>query len=218
MVALGVKDYEDRRLRYSEDDAEQLSEFIHSRGLDAAGRQGIRRVLLGNEVSRENVERVFDEIARRVEDRPQDTVVVFLAGHTDVFYPQRFCLLLPTYPFNKMDLKPVPEAPILVAARGAPLPEESKKVDPRFILPYSIIESNLVRLKALNRLVIVDACQAGADHGQPRRSARPQVDGALVAEEVGRNTSWAARRERAGSAEASSLARMGCWRTPAPHG
>ena len=52
VVALGVKDYEARRLRYSEDDAEQLSEFIHSRGLDAAGRQGIRPVLLGNEVSR----------------------------------------------------------------------------------------------------------------------------------------------------------------------
>ena len=134
VLALGVGDYEARRLRYSEDDAEQISEVIHNRGLDAAGRQGIRRVLLGNEVSPESVERVFDEIARRVEDRPQDTVVVFLAGHTGVFDPQRFCLLLPTYPFPKdapaqANEAPVQvkEAPILIAARGNATPNNAER-------------------------------------------------------------------------------------------
>ena len=87
-------------------------------------------MLLGNEVSRENVERVFDEIARRVEDRPQDTVVVFLAGHTDVFDPQRFCLLLPTYPFEKVDLEPVQSAPILVASAALRSPRRTRRSTP----------------------------------------------------------------------------------------
>ena len=119
-------------------------------------------MLHGADVSRKNIEQAFDEIARRVEDRPQDTVVVFLAGHTGVFDPQRFCLLLPTYPFPE-------DEPIQVAARGtAPNVGENDKVDAQFVLPYSVIEVNLARLKALNRLVIVDACQAESILDDPK--------------------------------------------------
>ena len=162
VLALGVKDYQRRSLKYAEDDADQLSELFHRRGFDAAGQKGIAHVLHGADISRKNVERVFDEIARRVEDRPQDTVVVFLAGHTGVFDPQRFCLLLPTFPFTE-------EEPIQVAARGtAPNIGENDKVDPQFVLPYSVIEVNLARLKALNRLVIVDACQSESILDDPK--------------------------------------------------
>ena len=47
----------------------------------------------------ENIEDAFDQVAAEVEGRPQDKVVVFLAGHTGVFDANRFCLLLPTFPF-----------------------------------------------------------------------------------------------------------------------
>ncbi|HZW32076.1 MAG TPA: WD40 repeat domain-containing protein, partial [Isosphaeraceae bacterium] len=162
VLALGVGAYDRRRLQYARRDAEQLSAVLHRRGLDAQGRRGLLRVLPDTDVNRENVEEAFGEIARYVEDRPQDTVVVFLAGHTGVFDPQRFCLLLPTYPFPA-------EAPILVAARDvAPDSGEMAQVDPQFVLPYSVIALNLARLKALNRLVIVDACQAEAILADPR--------------------------------------------------
>ena len=76
----------------------------------------------------------FADIARRVADRPQDTVVVFLAGHTGVFNPQRFCLLLPDFPFPENE-------PIQVAVRDLPPNAgENDKIDDQFVLPYSVIE------------------------------------------------------------------------------
>jgi WD40 repeat protein len=156
VVALGVGDYERRRLGYAVRDADRLSEVLHTRGLDPAGKPGLRIVLPDTRVNQENVEKAFDEVARRVEDRPQDTVVVFLAGHTGVFDPQRFCLLLPSFPFP-------PEEPVQVAARDV-VPERGRvePINPGHVLPYSVIAISLMRLKALNRLVIVDACQAEA--------------------------------------------------------
>jgi WD40 repeat protein/uncharacterized caspase-like protein len=168
VLAIGVGGYERQRLHYPGQDAERLSEVLHARGIDTAGQPGLRIVIPESELSRDVVERRFEEIARAVEDRPQDTVVVFLAGHTGVFDPQRFCLLLPSYPFPK-------DAPLLVAARLAPVnPETGAKIDPKHVLPYSQIALNLMKLKALNRLVIVDACQAEAilEDGQVRAIQR----------------------------------------------
>jgi WD40 repeat protein/uncharacterized caspase-like protein len=154
VLALGVGDYEARRLGYARVDAEQLGEFLHQRGVDAKREPGLLSVLLDADVNTETVRQAFDKIALQVEDRPQDTVVVFLAGHTGVFKPQRFCLLKTNYPFPANE-------PILVAVRGnAPDDGENDKTQDRFVVPYSVVEANLARLKALNRLVIVDACQA----------------------------------------------------------
>ena len=94
---------------------------------------------------------------------PQDKVVVFLAGHTGVFNSNRFCLLLPNYPFPA-------NAPIVVAARGA-APAADAPLDPDAVLPYSVVALNLMRLKALDRLVIVDACQAEAILSDPQVEA-----------------------------------------------
>lgn len=161
VVALGVGDYKRRRLHYARRDAESLGEFLHTRGVDQAGKGGVRIILPDSEVTLAAVERAFDRVARAVEDRPQDTVVVFLAGHTGVFNPQRFCLLLPTYPFTE-------EQPLVVAARSSIPIAENDKVDARHVLPYATIELALGRLQALNRLVIVDACQAEAILDDPR--------------------------------------------------
>jgi len=156
VVALGVGDYKARRLGYAVQDADQLSEVLHARGLDAAGQPGLRTVLPDSQVNQENVEKAFDEVARRVEDRPQDTVVVFLAGHTGVFDQQQFCLLLPSFPF-------APGQPEQALARDVvPRQVADQPINPDHVLPYSVVAANLMRLKALNRLVIVDACQAEA--------------------------------------------------------
>ena len=156
VIALGVGDYERRRLGYAVRDADRLSEVLHARGLDPAGQPGLRTVLPDSQVNQENVEKAFDEVAQRVENRPQDTVVVFLAGHTGVFDQQRFCLLLPSFPFP-------PDEPERALARDvAPKQAVAQPLNPDQILPYSVIAANLMRLSALNRLVILDACQAEA--------------------------------------------------------
>jgi WD40 repeat protein len=162
VVALGVGDYERRRLGYAVHDADRLSEVLHARGLDNAGKPGLRIVLPDTQVNQENVEKAFDEVAHRVEDRPQDTVVVFLAGHTAVFDAQRFCLLLPAFPFP-------PDEPLQAVARDlVPQSNLLERINPDHVLPYSLIAANLMRLKALNRLVIVDACQAEAILDDPQ--------------------------------------------------
>ena len=92
-------------------------------------------------------------------------MVVFLAGHTGVFETNRFCLLLPTFPFP-------PDAPAVAVARDvAPELAPGVTFDPKFVLPYSIVALNLMRLKALDRLVIVDACQAESILQDPQVAA-----------------------------------------------
>jgi WD40 repeat protein/uncharacterized caspase-like protein len=162
VVALGVKDYKRRALRFAEDDADELSKLLYRRGVDASDEHGVRHMLHGANINRQNIERVFADVARQVANRPQDTVVVFLAGHTGVFDPQRFCLLLEDFPFPENE-------PIQVAQRDfVPTSDENDKIPDRFVLPYSTIEASLARLRALNRLVIVDACQAESILDDPK--------------------------------------------------
>ena len=117
VVALGWRITRPAGLGFARDDAEQLQRVSPWPGTRRRRRPRASAACSSVPTSTvENVRGSFDEIARRVEDRPQDTVVVFLAGHTGVFDPQRFCLLLPTYPF--LDTEPT-----LVAARDAPQEE-----------------------------------------------------------------------------------------------
>jgi WD40 repeat protein len=165
IIALGVGGYTQRPLQYAGHDAEKLSEVLHDRGIDDAGQRGLRIVLPESELNVDSVEQAFEKVSLRVENRPQDTVVVFLAGHTGVFNPQRFCLLLPTFKFPESpQIPPVrADGPVLVAARDSAIDAETGgKIDDKFVLPYSVIALNLMKLKALHRLVIVDACQAEA--------------------------------------------------------
>ena len=99
IIALGVGDYTTRKLKFADRDAERISEVLHAR-LDVAGKTpGMRIVRTNGDVSTEGVNKAFGELARAVKGRPQDTVVVFLAGHTGVFESLQFCLLLPSYRF-----------------------------------------------------------------------------------------------------------------------
>lgn len=165
IVALGVGSYKDeqRKLKYAKPDASRISEVLSARGLDAAGKPGLRCFLADDEVTPEKIEEAFKKVAAAVRTSPQDKVVVFLAGHTGVFNTNRFCLLLPKYSFPA-------DAPIVVAARGAAPPADAP-LDPKAVLPYSVVALNLMRLKALDRLVIVDACQAEAILSDPQVEA-----------------------------------------------
>ena len=78
--------------------------------------------LADDEVTQEKIEDAFRKIAAAVRNSPQDKVVVFLAGHTGVFNTNRFCLLLPKYPFpaDAPTWSPPAERPHLPTPRSIP--------------------------------------------------------------------------------------------------
>ncbi len=154
IIALGVGNYEKEKLLFATRDAERISDALHARRLTPGQERGESILLRDNQVNARNIAKAFTNIGKEVRGRPQDTVVLFLAGHTGVFDNERFCLLLPKYPFPE-------SAPLVVAARGTNPPiAPGAKVTADDFLPYSTLAGNLMRLDALNRLVIVDACQA----------------------------------------------------------
>ena len=165
VLTLGVTGYEGRPLAYAIRDGEALGKILYRRGQDANGRLGLNRGLYDDQVTASKLNEVFREIAREVQDHPEDTVVVFLAGHTGVFRKQQFCLLLPNFDFSQEAPRPIAE---LAARDGGIAIGQQADVDPSWVLPYSLIELNLLKLKALNRLVIVDACQAESIDDDPR--------------------------------------------------
>ncbi len=98
------------------------------------------------------VDDAFIRLRDRVKGRPEDTIVVFLAGHADVLNG-RFYLLLPTFPFRAVD-----------AGKSA---QRLARIDPGSVLPYAALYRNIARLGALQRLVVIDACQAEAIGDDP---------------------------------------------------
>jgi WD40 repeat protein/uncharacterized caspase-like protein len=158
VLALGIGDYQarDRALAYAAKDAEELAEFLHRHGgsADAAGQ---KLVLTDEAVTAEFVDMRFARLRDAVRNRPEDTVVIFLAGHADMING-RFALLLPSFAFGG------------AGPRGP--------VDPATILPYATLYKNLARLGALRRLVVIDACQAEAIADDPRvRKIQELIDG-----------------------------------------
>jgi hypothetical protein len=176
VLALGVSKYQTQALRFADKDAEGIGAFLRRTG--NGGALGSEPIVLVNEgVTQDAVESAFTELRRRARGQPEDTVVVFLAGHTDI-RRELFCLLLPS--------AQLPAGPEIVALRGpvgglarprVPLP-----INDRSVLPYFMIYRNLSFLDALQRLVIIDACQAEAIFDDPavriesRRRLRRQVE------------------------------------------
>lgn len=140
-----------------------MAAFLHQRGVSLEPIQSMEPIVLVNEdVRKEEVDKKFQELRNRVRGRPEDTVVVFLAGHTDI-RGGFFCLLLPA--------AEMPAGPEVVALRGPTQPSQTRRpglvLQDRTLLPYAIIHSNLRFVEALNRLVVVDACQAEALFDDP---------------------------------------------------
>jgi WD40 repeat protein/uncharacterized caspase-like protein len=163
VLALGISQYERRPLKYAHLDARAISDFFHSKGAEG----GEEIVLPNEEVTPEAVDKAFRKLRDAVKGRPEDTVVLFLAGHTDTdVEANQFCLLLPRFPFEA-----APPQALNLAARGNPglVPRGAAggggfkaKVNSPDVMPYAVLYNRLARLEALQRLVIIDACQAGA--------------------------------------------------------
>jgi hypothetical protein len=139
-------------LQFADRDAGKLAEFLHGNGL-RAGVPGLKIVLTDKAVTTEKVNEAFATIRALVKDRPEDTVVVFLAGHADLLHG-RFVLLLSSFPFRA---RPADER--VLGSRGS--------IDPDTILPYVALYRNIARLGALQRMVVIDACQAEAIGDDP---------------------------------------------------
>ena len=118
--------------------------------------------------------KAFTEPRASVKGHPQDTVVLFLAGHTGVF-DQRALLpaaaQIPVPQGSPADgRRPQRQSPDRPGGQG-----HSRTTCSR----TATLAVNLMRLDALNRLVIVDACQAEAI------LADPQVDAIRKWMEIG---------------------------------
>lgn len=186
ILALGVDDYPNRPLKYSAADARELAGFLKANFIDHSLGESTVRVLTNAEVNRESIREALSEI--RGNARADDTVAVFIAGHTDVrpdlVGREQFCLLLPGFPFPEVDRSILEANGLRVAMRGTlPGSEEITNSERSLgaVLPYSEIEQWLVRMDALQRLVILDACQAEAVLDDPvarrkRENAARKVD------------------------------------------
>jgi WD40 repeat protein/uncharacterized caspase-like protein len=161
VLALGISDYKKRSLKYAHRDAETISEFLHSKGVE----EGERIFLPNEKVTTTKIDDAFRKLRDVVKGKPEDTVVLFLAGHTDTdLEANQFCLLLPEFPFENAR----PEDLNLASSRGLVSRGATgsggfkAKIDSVDVLPYAFLYSRLARLEAMQRLVIIDACQAGA--------------------------------------------------------
>lgn len=154
VIALGVSRYRTRSLQFAHVDAQQVAEYLDQNRLGGAPDPETRPIVLVDDgVSVEAVDRAFATVRRRVAGHPEDSVVLFVAGHTDV-RGDRFGLLLPT-----AELSAGPE---LVAARSGP-----GGGDLSDLLQFGRLQRHLAQLDALDRLVVIDACQAEAIFDDP---------------------------------------------------
>jgi WD40 repeat protein/uncharacterized caspase-like protein len=141
VLAIGVGQYRREALRFARADAEQVAALVGRRGIQLADKP---IVLVDERVTRSAIDDAFATLRARTKRHPNDTVVVFLAGHCQV-RRGLFCLLLPAFDPRSAD----------------PNADPPPHLDPS-VIPYAAIYRNLARLDARQRLVIVDACQAEA--------------------------------------------------------
>lgn len=81
VLAVGVANYQDPalRLRYSADDARRVAQELSRRATQVFRQVAPVRVLIDEAATLEGIQRAFTEMRSRI--RPEDTLVLFLAGH-----------------------------------------------------------------------------------------------------------------------------------------
>ncbi len=158
VLALGISEYAKNALKFAHADAQSIAETLGDRAVAAGRLPGLLIVLKNTEVGETRLDAEFRRLRAEIQGHPEDTIVVFLAGHTGVVKKQpdnlRFSLLMPDFPFPDETLK---VASVRGPAEGV-LPADKDST----YIPYYILSRNLARIDALQRLVIVDACQAEA--------------------------------------------------------
>ncbi|MEO6808587.1 MAG: caspase family protein [Isosphaeraceae bacterium] len=162
VLALGVSQYQRNPLAYADSDANAIAAWLGEHGADIQPGQGSVAVLTNADVTWPNVERELGRLRREV--KPEDTVVLFLAGHADILRtsPREtgFCLLLDSFPFPK-------GATSTLGLRGVAPAAVMPMADTKTALPYPAIYKYIARLQAQNRLIIIDACRAAAAANDP---------------------------------------------------
>jgi WD40 repeat protein len=192
VLALGVSAYDRQKsqLRYAADDADAIVRFLKDRGVDAGDKACRLVALTDGEVTEERVKKELAQI--RLLAAPEDTVVLFLAGHTEVFRvrearEEAFCLLLKDYPFPELKDAPAAAESPLVALRGSGARDELPVLKDRAqVLPFSTVVRYLLRFPAERRLVVIDACRAGAVLDDPAVRRRIERAAAKVDDEAHR--------------------------------
>lgn len=157
VLALGVGRYANRPLQFAAADARGLAGYLLEHPPGGSDRAGLRLILTDDDgpVTPDRVAEAFRQLREAVRNHPEDTLVVFLAGHSSTLAGQ-FCMFLSGYRFPEQG-EPAPgsrggEEP----GRGSPTP-----ADPR-VLPFAELYAGLLHLDCLRRLVIIDACHAEA--------------------------------------------------------
>ena len=112
VLALGISDYQGQPLRYAHEDAQVHRGVPGPQGTGPARRGRADRAASTPGDAQGGGRGLRGAPRDRVRRRPEDTVVIFLAGHTTV-RRGRFCLLLPN-----ADLPDQPIVPGVLALRA----------------------------------------------------------------------------------------------------
>ena len=163
-LAIGISNYAERPLKYAHADAQTIADFLHDRGVQGVDRPGERIVLIDDEVNargdRRRLPRSSGTPSRASPRTPWSCSSP--ATPTPTTKTDQFCLLLPDFPFEAPRRPPVAAPGNVGASGGTPGGGRRALVGDPDVLPYVVLYNRLARLEALQRLVIVNACQAGA--------------------------------------------------------
>jgi hypothetical protein len=151
ILAAGVDRYAEGglNLKYAAGDAQAVSELFQRQGTTLY-RQVHTRLLLNEQTTRDRIRQALADIAR--EARPQDTLLVYLAGHGTVV-GQRYYFI--GHDFARQAGKSLEED---VRSQG---------------LPADVLGDWLAGVPALKRMLIFDTCHAGGAVGLVKTSRDP---------------------------------------------
>jgi hypothetical protein len=172
VLAIGISKYEKQALLFAHEDARAMTEFLKRAKIET--NDVAKMILLQNEeVTVDRVRKEFEQLRRSVIGRPEDTIVVFLAGHA-ALRRDTFCLLL-----HDAEIPEEPSGENVAMRAPLDLPRSMvRPVDDPTVLPYPTVHFELSAADALSRLVIVDACQAEAIYNrlEERNWARTELN------------------------------------------
>lgn len=142
LVVAGINDYADpsMQLDYAADDARAIADLFRRRG-SALYKQVHVIELVDAQVTKAGLREALSDVARRA--RPQDTLVVFVAGHGLVL-GQRYYLICHDF------LREADSVEADVRSQG---------------LPADVLGDWLAEVRSLKRIMIFDTCHAGGAIG-----------------------------------------------------
>ena len=138
LLAIGINRYEDRSLNlgFARPDAEAIARFFQGKGHQLFRSVNIE-TLIDEQAKRENIQQALERLADKA--RPEDIVIVYLAGH-GVSSGQQFYFL----------------------TQGMRGETNDAAMRSRYGLPANLLGDFLRRTPALKQLLILDTCYSGS--------------------------------------------------------